>query len=367
MSEHYSTIIIGAGLSGLYTAWRLHQQGQDVIVLEANNRIGGRILSSSLDDDVLNYKALNHNDSNVDMGPAWVWPELQPRLQKLLSELNLNIFQQFTEGDIIYESVTEKIERYSGQSAHNQSYRIAGGAQKLIEQLRSRLPETTVQLQTQVTTITQTPLGVQTKHQNKPRTYTCDRVVLALPPRITLQNIEFIPALPKETTELWRQTTTWMAAQCKILFIYDRPFWREQKLSGEVFSQLGPLTEIYDGSPANDEFFALTSFVGLSAAQRAQFDPSKLITLCLLQLQRLFGELSQNTIDIQIKDWSKDQLVATDIDINTPPKHPEYPKNAPRHIWEKKIILAGTEVACEHGGYLEGALESADEAVSLFP
>jgi len=31
----------------------------------------------------------------------------------------------------------------------------------------------------------------------------------------------------------------------------------------------------------------------------------------------------------------------------------------------KKIILAGTEFARENAGYLEGALESADEALSL--
>ena len=43
MSEHHSVIIIGAGLSGLYTAWRLQQKKQDVVLLEARERTGGRI------------------------------------------------------------------------------------------------------------------------------------------------------------------------------------------------------------------------------------------------------------------------------------------------------------------------------------
>jgi len=37
----------------------------------------------------------------------------------------------------------------------------------------------------------------------------------------------------------------------------------------------------------------------------------------------------------------------------------------PRTLNNKNIILAGTEVARENGGYLEGALESADEALAL--
>ena len=35
----------------------------------------------------------------------------------------------------------------------------------------------------------------------------------------------------------------------------------------------------------------------------------------------------------------------------------------PRQLWDGRLLLAGTELAREHGGYLEGALESADEAV----
>jgi monoamine oxidase len=79
----------------------------------------------------------------------------------------------------------------------------------------------------------------------------------------------------------------------------------------------------------------------------------------------LFGEASQNTIDIQVKDWSQDLLITTDTDLNTISRHPDYPGNMPRNLWENKLILAGTEVARQHGGYLEGALESADEAILL--
>ena len=43
MSEHvYDVIVIGAGVSGLSAARLLHQNGFDVLVLEAQDRVGGR-------------------------------------------------------------------------------------------------------------------------------------------------------------------------------------------------------------------------------------------------------------------------------------------------------------------------------------
>ena len=91
-------------------------------MLEARHRTGGRILSAE------------HNEQcRFDMGPAWVWHQLQPRLQQLITYLNLTLFNQFITGDILYEKSPTDIERYSGPSSHGQSYRIAGGNQSLIE------------------------------------------------------------------------------------------------------------------------------------------------------------------------------------------------------------------------------------------
>lgn len=42
-AHRYDTIIIGAGVSGLTAAKQLHEAQQDVLILEAKNRIGGRV------------------------------------------------------------------------------------------------------------------------------------------------------------------------------------------------------------------------------------------------------------------------------------------------------------------------------------
>jgi len=353
MKEHHRTIIIGAGLSGLYTAWQLKQQNQDVIVLEARERCGGRILS------------IAHNNNRYDMGPAWVWPQLQPRLEKLIDELSLNIFPQFINGDMLYEKSASEIERINGQSSHQHSYRLENGNASLIDALLSKLSNDTVHLKTQVKSINTDSCNIETLRDGKVCEYSADNIILALPPRLLLQNINISPALSDTTIEALNNTPTWMSAHSKMVFIYDKPFWRDQNLSAEVFSHYGPLSEIYDGSPANNEFFALTSFVGLNAHQRQQIEREQLITSCLAQLQRLFGEQCLNKIDIKIKDWGTEKYTTTQLDLNSPMHHPQYAGDLPRSFCNNKLILAGTEVAREHGGYLEGALESADEAISL--
>ncbi len=353
MSEQHNIIIIGAGLSGLYCAWQLQQKNQDVILLEARDRIGGRILSPE------------YNKSHFDMGPAWVWPQLQPRLNQLMSQLNLNVFKQFTSGDMLYEKNPDETERYNSQSSHSESYRIEGGSQSLVNALQNKLPESSIHLNTLVQKIHKDDLSIVTLQNGKVVRYSANKIIFALPPRLIQQNITFNPALPEEINNTWKSIPTWMSGHCKILFIYDKPFWREQNLSGEVFSHYGPLSEIYDGSPEDEKLYALTSFVGLNAHQRKQINNEQLITSCMAQLQRLFGDESQNIRDVQIKDWSLDENTTTETDLNSPIQHPQYPADIPRHFWNNQLILAGTEVAQQHGGYLEGALESADEAISL--
>ncbi len=49
-------VVIGAGLSGLYSAFLLQGLGYDVVIVEARDRVGGRTFT----------------DNNVDLGGQWV-------------------------------------------------------------------------------------------------------------------------------------------------------------------------------------------------------------------------------------------------------------------------------------------------------
>ncbi len=355
MPEHHSVIVIGAGLSGLYAAWRLYQKGVDVRVLEARDRVGGRILSLSPD----------QHDSAVDLGPAWLWPAFQPRLQGLVSELSVPLFKQYVEGDLLYEQDAQNVQRHAGPSSHTQSFRITGGSEALIAALKAQLPEDAIQLQTQVSAISQDSMSIETMHAGESKSYTADHLILALPLRLLSETIRFSPEPEASVISAWKSTPTWMAGHSKMVFIYDQPFWREQGLSGEVFSRHGPLSEIYDGSPEDESFYALTSFVGVSALQRQKIPPEQLIQACIAQLERLFGEQAKALKQLMFSDWSTEPCTTTDLDLQGIAHHPQYPATLPRGLWDGKVLLAGTETAREHGGYLEGAIESADEALSM--
>lgn len=47
-SQRDRVVVIGCGLSGLLIARNLSQQGVQVVILEASDRVGGRVLSENL-------------------------------------------------------------------------------------------------------------------------------------------------------------------------------------------------------------------------------------------------------------------------------------------------------------------------------
>jgi monoamine oxidase len=55
-------VVIGAGLAGLTTAYRLQEKGMDVHVYEARNRVGGRILTVKIGDKVAELGGQNISD-----------------------------------------------------------------------------------------------------------------------------------------------------------------------------------------------------------------------------------------------------------------------------------------------------------------
>lgn len=78
--RNYSAIIIGAGLSGLAAAYALKQAHWDVTVLEARNRIGGRVLSYSFKD----------SDLVCELGAEWVG-ESHERMKALCQDFGIKL------------------------------------------------------------------------------------------------------------------------------------------------------------------------------------------------------------------------------------------------------------------------------------
>lgn len=91
-------IILGAGISGLGAALKLTENGYDVTVLEARNRIGGRIFSHTIDD---NDKIV------VELGAEWIG-DSHTRLKELCKELGLDLINNRFDDRLIYDDVFYK-------------------------------------------------------------------------------------------------------------------------------------------------------------------------------------------------------------------------------------------------------------------
>lgn len=353
-------IIVGAGLSGLRAAALLTAQGIKCMVLEARDRIGGRVLSTS---------DPNRPDlGKFDLGPTWFWPQHERTIANLVQELNIGTFDQYTKGAMLlerYQNVAP--EHYVlPENSDGRSIRFIGGVQSLIDSVANTLPPGIVELETRVTAIRLDKSGAITVEADladgKVKKVSADAVILALPPRIVARYIEFSPSLPTDLMTDFVNKPTWMAGQAKAVAIYDRTFWRELGLSGFASSWVGPLQEIHDASPETGSG-ALFGFFGMPAKARLELGEDKILKLVINQLVRLFGPDAQNVSAILYKDWAKDSETAVEEDLDPLRDFPTYGKPPKAGIWEKRIIFAGTETNSQFGGHLEGALQSAEQAV----
>lgn len=353
-------IIVGAGLSGLRAASLLTEQGIKCRVLEARDRIGGRVLSTS---------DPNRPDlGKFDLGPTWFWPQYEGHIANLVKELNLETFEQYKKGEILLERFQIKPPEHCvlKENSDEKWVRLTGGVQSLIEALAETIPSEIVELETRIKKIQLNEAGdimVEAELSNgRSKKIPADAVILALPPRLVAHHIEFSPSLPTDLMTDLVKKPTWMAGQAKVVAVYDRPFWRELGLSGYVLSVVGPLEEIYDASPNNGSG-ALFGFFGMPPEARKKMDQDKILKLVVDQLVKLFGSEAKNVKAILYKDWSSDSETTVEEDLSPLKNYQSYGQPSVRGVWEKKIIFAGTETNSQCSGHLEGALQSAEKAV----
>lgn len=95
MQRDADVIVVGAGLSGLTAARQVLQAGFEPLVLEANDRVGGRILTEEPLPGVF-----------LELGAQWIG-DTHHRMAALAGEFGIGLYPQFEDGETSYEFAGE--------------------------------------------------------------------------------------------------------------------------------------------------------------------------------------------------------------------------------------------------------------------
>lgn len=366
MRQTARVAIVGGGLAGLLAAWRLVQRGvRDLVLLEARTTLGGRI--RSVDAAGQDVDTAQWAPDRFDLGPSWFWPGLQPQLDRLITELGLQRFAQFEDGDLLVERSRQMPPlRTPGFASDPPSMRLVGGTGALVAALQARLDPAIVRTAQTVKRLRRSDTHVELLVDDsvgQPTVWQVEQVLLALPPRLAATRLQFEPVLPAELARRWRATPTWMAPHAKYVAVYDKPFWRERALSGSARSSIGPMGEIHDVSMPGGHA-ALFGFLGVPARLRGQVTNEDLRAHCRAQLVRLFGQQAAVPVGDALKDWAADPLTATHDDQDAVGQHAVAPaRSADEGAWQGRLMGIGSEWSRQFSGYLAGAVDAAEAGV----
>ncbi|MDY0908888.1 NAD(P)/FAD-dependent oxidoreductase [Microbacterium sp. CFBP9034] len=334
-------VIVGAGAAGLTAANELKKAGLSVVVLEARDRVGGRLWTDVIDGAML------------EIGGQWVSPD-QEALKETIADLGLETYRRYREGDSVYVNEAGELTRFTGEifpvppateqamvaliekldamvaevdpdkpwehpdaealdrvsfeawleeqtddqeardnialfiagamltkpayafsalqallmAASAGSFsnlvdadyildeRVVGGLQQVPLLLAERLGDD-VMLGEPVTEVHWSDDGVRVV-SDEGLAVNARFVILAHAP-ILYPWIEFAPALPRLKQQMHQHIS--MGFVIKVHAVYDRPFWREDGLSGTAFSPYEIAHEAYDNTNHGDERGTLVGFV----------------------------------------------------------------------------------------------------------
>ena len=445
MSTEVDVCVVGAGLAGLSAADRMARGGASVVVLEARERIGGRLLSTRI------------GEGTFDLGAQWIG-KTQRRAWALAEELSVETFPTHDAGEKIlwlggrarrYAGTIPKLDPLSllelqltltridrmrrtvamkrpcdtplaeGLDAQTvadweqhhvrspavravmdaavrvvfgveprelslltflfyvqgcgglmplveieggaQETRFVDGAQRLAFGLRERLarsagedvvrvscPVRRVEVRGEAITVTHDGGEVRAR-----------RVVMAIPPSLA-RRIAFSPALPAARRTVIDRSP--IGATTKHVLLYERAFWREDGLSGEVVCDDGPFSVVFDNTSFDGAQPALLAFaVGQQARELAQMSENGRKARVQTRLGEILGPLARNPTAHVEKDWASEPWTrGCPVGLATNGVLSEI--GDALHAPTGLIHWAGTETATEHHGFMEGALQSGERA-----
>lgn len=340
--KNVKIIIIGGGLSGLATAWYLEKNGMQCTIIEARNRLGGRI-----------YTLRKSGCAPLEMGATWLGMK-HKNLAGLLKETKISIFEQYMGQKAFFEEnlfAPPKLIHLPYNP--DPSYRISGGTDVLIDSLSKKLKKSTLILGQPVKSIAfDKKMIIRTVNDQ----YEADTAVAAMPPKLLLDTISFTPGLPDELARIASSTHSWMAESIKFGLAYENPFWRDVTTSGTIMSNTGPVTEMYDHSSESQPLYALTGFINPVYHSMSKVERKNIV---LRQLQGIYGKKAVKNYSYYDLVWRDDPFTYSEYESHVNPHQNNGHTVFSGSFYDGHFLIAGAETATGFPGYMDGAAESA--------
>ena len=406
--ETTGVVIVGAGFTGLSAALELKKAGIDFLLIEARERVGGRVEA-----------VCNGLGERLDSGGQFLCEDM-PELMALAKARGKTLVETFVDGDFITHpsmsveqaertyvtamairdrmngiepddpsiaglSVAAWLERQTDAADAKAAFRsmieglwclalekvplwhlidndrritnevpelqyfLRETMQSLAEDLAGDLCDR-VRLNEPVTRIEHGRQGVRIVSDKG--VIEAREVLVALPPA-TAARLDFQPALP---AALNKALGVWESgAVIKILVRYARPFWRERDLSGMVMWRDLPGLFACDASK-DAEHSALVVFIGGPLALRCRtLGDAALRAEVAAKLADALGPDAANILDFNRRDWTDDRWSGGGygdliVDVTaTDAEHTILAGAPPLHF-------ASSEVSPSFPGYVEGAI-----------
>ena len=190
--------------------------------------------------------------------------------------------------------------------------------------------------------------------------YTAKYVISAIPVAL-LNRITFAPCLPATKIQMIQRVP--MGSIIKTMTFYDRAYWKENGLSGQMLSDVGPIQYSVDDTKPDGSHPALMGFI---LADRAL----KYSKLSAEERRDMLAEhyaecfrcpALKHPINYVEKNWMEEEYSGGCYVSNFPPGTLTAFGPVLREPF-LRTYFAGTETATHWAGYMDGAVEAGERA-----
>ncbi|MDX6671320.1 MAG: monoamine oxidase [Solirubrobacteraceae bacterium] len=190
-------------------------------------------------------------------------------------------------------------------------------------------------------------------------TFAGRRAIVALAPTLA-GRIAYAPDLPYLRDGLTQRTP--MGALIKCEFVYDKPFWRDDGLTGFAITDSGPCNVIFDNSPPEGKPGLIFGFAGGDQARDwGERSLAERRAGTLKNLVDVFGPKAANPRGYFEAHWPHETWTrGCPVGLLPPGTLSEYGRALRAPVG--RLHWAGTETATYWNGYMDGAVRSGERA-----